>query len=166
MKKTSVIILIALALACGTGLGFLIASPGKTEGTTLIPNAEIASADLVTPPVNEENLPAKPSLPATTVTWQETNFDFGDVVQSKPVRHRYEFTNNGTQDLVIDTVKPTCGCTTPSWSKEPIKPGAKGFVEAEFNAAAEGVFKKSVSVIANTEPSVTVLNFTGTVIKP
>lgn len=166
MKKTSAIIVIALTLAAGTGIGFLIASPGKSTGTTTPVVEKTGTSDPIHNTVNEETTPPKPTLPATTITWVETNFDFGDVVQSKPVKHRYEFTNNGTHDLVIDTVKPTCGCTTPSWSKEPVKPGQKGFVEAEFNAAAEGVFKKSVSVIANTEPSVTVLNFQGTVIKP
>jgi hypothetical protein len=46
-----------------------------------------------------------------------------------------------------------------------VKPGQKGFVIAEFNAASEGIFKKSVTVTMNTEPSITVLNFDGTVIK-
>ena len=66
------------------------------------------------------------------------------------VSHKFSFTNNGKESIKILTVKPSCGCTTPNWSKDEIKPGKKGFIIAEYNPKGRpGVFRKSLSVITN-----------------
>src|SRR3979409_341776 len=57
------------------------------------------------------------------------NFDFGKITQGVPATHRFTFTNKGKVPMVITNAQPSCGCTTPNWSKEPIPPGGEGFVE-------------------------------------
>ena len=100
-----------------------------------------------------------------SIAWAEDTYNFGQIPKDIPVRHRFEFTNTGSVDLVLEGVKPQCGCTTTDYSKEPVKPGQKGFVEAEFNAKAVGIFKKSINIIANTDPKNIILAFNGEVVE-
>lgn len=79
------------------------------------------------------------------------SFDFGKIKQGTPVTHEFKFTNQGAVPLIITNVQPSCGCTTPDWSGEPIPPGGKGFIKATFNAGSMGAFNKSVTVTANID---------------
>lgn len=91
-------------------------------------------------------------------------FDFGKIKQGVPATHKFVFTNKGKVPMVITNAQPSCGCTTPNWTKDPIPPGAQGFVEATYNAAAPGAFNKSISVMANVESGVILLHITGEVV--
>lgn len=80
---------------------------------------------------------------------KETAFNFGTIPQGKPVYHFFEVTNTGKEPLKIDNVQTSCGCTTPEWSREPIAPGATTMVKVGYNAASEGVFEKSITILYN-----------------
>lgn len=92
-------------------------------------------------------------------------FDFGQIPQGVPAEARFEFTNTGKEPLIITDVQKTCGCTKTDWSKEPIAPGAKGWIIAEYNAANEGAFTKAITVFSNTKTPNLKLTFKGTVVK-
>jgi hypothetical protein len=92
--------------------------------------------------------------------------DFGKIKQGVPVTHRFTFTNKGKVAMVITNAQPSCGCTTPNWTKEPIPPGGEGFVEATYNAAGVAAFDKSITVLANVENGVILLRIKGEVIPP
>ena len=94
---------------------------------------------------------------------QETH-DFGKVEQGKPVTHVFEFKNNGTDPIVINDAQASCGCTKPSWTREPVMPGKTGSVSATYNAAAAGPFNKSVTVTSNAEAGQVVLYLKGEVV--
>ena len=85
------------------------------------------------------------------IVFETPEYNFGDIQENKgKVSHKFSFTNNGKESIRIITVKPSCGCTTPNWSKDEIKPGKKGFIIAEYNPKGRpGVFRKSLSVITN-----------------
>ena len=85
------------------------------------------------------------------IVFETPEYNFGDIQENKgKVSHKFSFTNNGKESIRILTVKPSCGCTTPNWSKDEIKPGKKGFIIAEYNPTGRpGVFRKSLSVITN-----------------
>ena len=101
-----------------------------------------------------------------TMDFEKTEHDFGDAVkQHQPVSCTFTFTNNGNEPLIISNVKPSCGCTTPKWTKEPILPGKSGKITAEYNAAAEGVFNKAIVVTSNASEKSVNLKIKGTVIK-
>ena len=95
--------------------------------------------------------------------WTETSFDFGKIKQNAPVTHEFRFVNKGAEPLVITSVQASCGCTVAKYTKEPIAPGAEGFVTATYNAATKGIFNKSVTVNANTQDGVVVLAIRGEV---
>ncbi len=100
-----------------------------------------------------------------TISFDKTTHDFGTLKEEfGPVEYEFTFTNSGKTPLVIQNVKASCGCTTPNWSKDPIQPGAQGFVTARFNPLNRpGNFRKSLTITANTEPSVNTLFITGNV---
>lgn len=87
------------------------------------------------------------------ISFIESEHDFGQIDENGgSVSYTFEFSNEGTLPLVILSVKPSCGCTTPDWSKNPIKPGNKGFIVAEYNPKGRpGIFRKSLAVISNSE---------------
>ncbi|WP_020596986.1 DUF1573 domain-containing protein [Spirosoma panaciterrae] len=90
--------------------------------------------------------------------------DFGKVEQGKPVTYVFEFKNTGTDPVVISDAQASCGCTKPSWTREPVMPGKTGTVSATFNAAAMGPFNKSVTVTSNAEAGQAVLYLKGEVV--
>lgn len=91
-------------------------------------------------------------LPKTTVSFATESYDFQKVPAGEKVFYKYKFTNTGSEDLVITYVKPSCGCTTPKWSQEPIKPGEEGFVDVEFDSRGKsGTQRKTVTLFGNFE---------------
>jgi len=103
------------------------------------------------------------TLPKTDITWYSEEHDFGTIPMGKTVTHTYKFKNTGDKPLRLTLVKPSCGCTSPKWSKEPIAPGEEGEITVEFTPKAEqkGLQKKSVTIFLNTAPEVKVLRFEG-----
>jgi hypothetical protein len=110
-------------------------------------------------------LPVKPNLSSgEDVKWDQMVCDFGDISFGKPVSNSFEVTNFGSEVLVIERVKGSCGCTATDYTKEPIAPGKKGYVSATYNAKTRGAFKKTVSVYTNIQKEPYILTIKGNVI--
>jgi len=67
------------------------------------------------------------------ISFAETVYDFGKVEQGDQVNHLFRFTNQGTRDLRIESVKTACGCTAAVISSEVIAPGKEGTISATFD---------------------------------
>jgi len=75
--------------------------------------------------------------------------DYGTVSKDSDNGIRvFEFTNTGDAPLIIKEVKSTCGCTVPSWPKEPIAPGKTGKIEVKYNMNP-GPIRKTITVMSN-----------------
>jgi hypothetical protein len=111
--------------------------------------------------VSEKKLPDDVAV----FNWAATVYDFGQIKAGVPVTHEFSFTNTGDIPLVVTSVQASCGCTVTSYSREPIAPGATGFVSATYNAAKVGQFTKTVTVNANTDESVVQLTIKGEVVE-
>ncbi len=98
------------------------------------------------------------------VKFAKETHDFGKIEQGKPATYSFEFKNTGSEPVIISDASASCGCTKPSWSKEPIMPGKTGSVSATYNAAAGGPFNKSVTVMSNAETPSVVLYLKGEVV--
>jgi archaellum component FlaF (FlaF/FlaG flagellin family) len=103
---------------------------------------------------------------AKPLQFKEESFDFGKVVEKDgPVTHVFEFTNSHSKPVKILGVKPSCGCTTPDWSKEEIQPGNSGFIKAEFNPKGRpGFFNKTLTVTTDAEHTQIILQIKGSVV--
>ena len=70
----------------------------------------------------------------------------------------FKFTNTGSEPLLLDKCKGSCGCTVPQCPKEPIAPGAAGEIEVKFNSKGKKNNQtKTVTINANTDPGQTIL---------
>jgi hypothetical protein len=100
-----------------------------------------------------------------TASFNAELHDFGKINEADgPVTHQFTFTNTGGEPLIIKNVTASCGCTTPNWSKEPVLPGAKGFITVTFNPQGRpGHFEKNITVNSNGEPGQQVLKISGEV---
>jgi len=95
---------------------------------------------------------------------KETSFDFGKIMQGKPVFHNFQVVNLDSAPLVIDNVQASCGCTTPEWSREPIAPGGTSIIKVGYNSAAAGYFEKTITLMY-AEGMTTMVSIKGTVWK-
>jgi hypothetical protein len=83
--------------------------------------------------------------------FDETKHDFGDIIQGNVVEHYFKFTNAGKEPLVISRIVTTCGCTAPTWPKEPIKAGESGKIKIVFNSTGKiGRQNKVVTILSNS----------------
>lgn len=100
------------------------------------------------------------------ISFDKTTHDFGKIKeQNGQATVVFTFKNTGDAPLVINRVQASCGCTTPSWTKEPVSPGKTGTVTASYNPTNRpGSFVKSISVFSNAEPQQVVLTIKGEVI--
>ncbi len=92
--------------------------------------------------------------------------DFGVIKEdSGSVNFRFTFINQGNSDIKLTYVNASCGCTTPKWNKDPIKPNETGFIEAVYDPKNRpGDFYKTITLKTDGQPSVDVLSITGKVI--
>lgn len=93
---------------------------------------------------------ATPTVAIEVLRLKETQHDFSQIPQGKPVFYSFEITNTGTTELKLDNVQASCGCTTPEWSREPIAAGATAKIKVGYNAAAHGPFEKTITITYNT----------------
>ncbi len=101
-----------------------------------------------------------------SISFNTETHDFGKFNEADgPVTYKFEFTNTGSVPLLIKQVRASCGCTAPSWSKEPVLPGASGFIAATYNPANRpGVFSKTIAVTSNASTPNNVLTIKGEVV--
>ena len=98
----------------------------------------------------------------TTIQWIDSSYhDFGKVKEGEVVEVNYRFKNSGNKPLVIQDVKPGCGCTIAEKLDKPFAPGEEGVVRAKFNSNGHpGTNEKYITVLANTNPDKTwILHF-------
>jgi len=106
------------------------------------------------------------NMPKTTIVVEQTKHDFGSMKEGDKVRHTWVVKNAGPNPLFISNVQTSCGCTAPSFSKEPILPGATGDVTLEFNSAGKaGNVQKNALIIANADNAPFSIGFTAQVDK-
>jgi len=90
------------------------------------------------------------------ITFSKTEHDFGKINESDGrVSVVFEFKNEGMSPLVLSNVRASCGCTTPTWTKEPVEPGKTGSITVTYNPNGRpGHFQKTVTITSNaSEPT-------------
>lgn len=103
------------------------------------------------------------SKPEAKFTKKEHNF--GTIKEEiGSVATQFEFTNTGKSPLIIQRVSASCGCTTPSYTREPILPGKKGKIDVKYSTIARpGNFNKTIAIYTNVPDTVYVLSIKGNV---
>jgi hypothetical protein len=112
-------------------------------------------------------MPQTPKGPV--ITFESLEYDFGNInwsqVRNDAGKCEFKFTNTGDEALIITGVRADCGCTTPSYTQEPVLPGKTGKIAVQYDNSRVGYFNKGITVTTNANPNTLRLTIKGTVIK-
>lgn len=106
----------------------------------------------------------KSEVKEAQIVFDKTTHDFGTFSESDPVVScTFTFTNEGSAPLVIHQAIASCGCTVPTYTRMPIKPGEQGKIDITYNGHGKypGRFKKSITVRTNSKEPMVRLYVTG-----
>lgn len=114
--------------------------------------------------MGNRNSTTPPSSKVTAVNFETALYDFGSIDQNTENNYTFKFTNTGSEPLVIENARGSCGCTVPTYPEEPIPPGGTGEIEVVYKPGMQkGTQRKTVTVMANTQPRETILSITADV---
>lgn len=102
------------------------------------------------------------------IQFKQDTIDYGTVAKEEDNGERtFEFTNTGDSPLIITNATSTCGCTVPSFPKEPILPGKSSKISVKYNMSP-GPIRKTITVTSNAvnyPDGIVPLKIKGTVIE-
>lgn len=132
-------------------------SGGATATTTALNSTPINNPAVQ--PVEE-----RPEGPLPEFNFSSESFDFGTINEGEVIDYVFTFTNVGEAPLIIQSATASCGCTVPSYSREPVAVGGTGEIAVRFDSKnKKGNQAPTVTVTANTYPKVRKLRLKGTV---
>ncbi|TNF48135.1 MAG: DUF1573 domain-containing protein [Bacteroidetes bacterium] len=96
----------------------------------------------------------------TSMTFDKILHDFGKIKVDTENEATFLVTNTGSNPLIIDRVDVSCGCTTAQKPEKPILPGKSDKIAVVFHPKPGQLNeqKKTITVTANTEPKIVVLD--------
>ncbi len=122
--------------------------------------ATVFSLNAQTEAVTVEN----PNAPE--ISFETETINYGTIEKGANGVREFVFTNTGKSPLIISNARGSCGCTVPTWPKEPIKPGEKGTIKVKYDTNRSGPINKSVTITSNAKTPTKVLRIKGNVIVP
>ena len=99
------------------------------------------------------------------ITFEKLEHDYGEVPQGGNGVTEFKYTKTGKAPLILSKVRSSCGCTVPSWSKEPLMPGQSASITVKYNTNNVGVINKNVTVESNASNNRVILKIKGKVVK-
>ena len=91
------------------------------------------------------------------IEFEKVVHDYGDVPYNGNGECEFRFTNTGTEPLLVQKPKSSCGCTIPSWPNEPILPGESEVIKVTYRTNRAGNINKTVTVTSNAVKNSTVV---------
>lgn len=87
---------------------------------------------------------------ADAMAFSNATHDFGTVPEGPDATCEFSFKNTGKEPIIIEKAQPSCGCTVPSFSKEPVAPGATGTINVAYHTKGKpNPFTKTITVVSN-----------------
>ncbi|MBU2651250.1 MAG: DUF1573 domain-containing protein [Bacteroidetes bacterium] len=111
---------------------------------------------------NEESAPVNPNAPV--IEFENTVHDYGTIYQGGDGTCSFKFTNNGKEPLILSRPKSSCGCTVPTWPKQPILPGKSDEIKVTYATSRVGPINKTVTIYSNASNNPIVLRIKGKVV--
>lgn len=110
---------------------------------------------------------AQDQTPNDKIVFEKTTHDFGSLKEGDAAVYTFKFTNKSTKDISLVNVKASCGCTTPAYTREVVKPGATGEIQVSYATQGRpGPINKSVTVTYDTTEQPVYLFIRGDVVRP
>jgi hypothetical protein len=100
---------------------------------------------------------------AADIKFNSLEIDYGTIEHNADGNREFKFKNVGKEPLIIANCQGSCGCTVPTWPKEPIMPGKSGIIKVKYATDRIGHFQKNVTVTSNAKVEKVVLTIKGDV---
>jgi hypothetical protein len=133
----------------------------KTVSTFVLAILVIASFSAVSQTTPKGNKPVKTAAPPPEEEQSKSNgpeikfyklvHDYGTILEGSDGECEFEFKNIGKEPLVLSNVHASCGCTVPTWPKEPIMPGKTAVIKVKYATSRIGGINKTITVNSNAE---------------
>jgi len=138
MKKISIILLLV------AGLGF---TSYAQDAATAKPDSAVKAPD--------------PNAPE--ITFENDLHDYGTIKQGADGTCEFKFKNTGKDPLIISNARGSCGCTVPTWPKEPVMKGQTAVIKVHYDTKRVGAFTKTVTIESNAKTNPKVISIKGNV---
>lgn len=123
-----------IALAMLVVLGVTSSNAQETSKKSKVTNTKVATA----------------KVNGAGMIFVTETIDYGNVAYNSDGNREFVFTNNGNKPLIITNAQGSCGCTVPTYPKEPIAPGAKGVIGVKYDTSRAGqAFTKTITLTTN-----------------
>ena len=83
------------------------------------------------------------------IEFTDSVVDYGSIEQGSDGIRIFTFTNTGDEELIIQKVYSSCGCTIPKKPESPIAPGEKGEIQVKYDTNRVGPIRKTITVNSN-----------------
>jgi hypothetical protein len=98
-----------------------------------------------------------------TIDFESKVVDYGTIEHNADGARKFVFTNNGTEPLIIKNAKGSCGCTVPTWPREPIAAGETAEIGVKYATNRVGKFTKTITLTTNASKKPVILTVKGEV---
>ncbi len=162
MKKVFIATL-SLSMLCACGEGTEIKSQEGEVASAVAANGESEAdlkASLAEIEKEEQERKKLEEATMTSMAFDKMLHNFGTIKEDTENKASFTVTNTGKNPLIIEKVDVSCGCTTAKKPEKPIAPGKSDKIEIVFHPKVGQLNeqKKTVTVTANTDPKIVVLN--------
>jgi hypothetical protein len=100
---------------------------------------------------------------APEMTFEMDLHDYGTIKQGADGNYDFKFTNTGNEPLIITAARGSCGCTVPTYPKEPIMKGQTSVIKVSYDTKRVGPFTKTVTIESNARTNPKMLTIKGVV---
>jgi len=113
--------------------------------------------------VNAQDAAQAENPNAPKIKFDAKVINYGNIEYKADGNREFVFVNTGKEPLILTSVRASCGCTTPKWTREPIAPGDKGIIKVKYDTGRVGNFSKTVTVQSNASNGTVTLQIKGKV---
>lgn len=101
---------------------------------------------------------------APIITFAKMEHDYGTIEQNADGNCEFKFTNEGKEPLILSNVRSSCGCTVPTWPRQPILPGQSDVIQVKYDTKRVGLISKTITVYSNAKEAQVTLKIKGNVL--
>ncbi len=135
-------------IACALFVNSLVVKGQTPSSTTITPAPATITA-------------TNPNAPE--ITFDKDIHDFGTIENGGDGTYEFRFKNTGKEPLIISSAKASCGCTVPTWPKEPILVGKLSTIKVMYDTKRTGSFTKQVTITSNAKTANKIITIKGVV---
>lgn len=99
------------------------------------------------------------------IEFVKTIHDYGTIKKGSDGGCEFHFKNTGNEPLILSNVTSSCGCTIPTWPKDPVLPGQSGKINVMYDTKRIGNISKTIKVMSNAITDAIVLEIKGNVVE-